>query len=709
MPTLKKPRKKGVTYKLVPRSYGDTDGEEGPVWVSEAEFYRNHQKPTVDEQEEDRAQRQFRMYAAAANAEFKEERSRLRHHTEGGDEGVEDEEDGEYYNEADEEGEWVDGDWEDGEDGEGEWEGEWAEEEEEAVGAPPPPPSRPSTHTTAAAATATTTTKPAKKAVSFVPPAAAAAALPASASTPLASALRGRAREEKRVRDEDDEDRDIANRRGTADDENAVAEKEAEEEEEEEKLFEDEVECEVTDDFLRQLVFGNGDDGDDGALAMEDEGEDEDDWDGLDQEDGEMWRLLTDEEKAAIKASRHRGTARRRKMAGAAAGEAEGEATRTHAADGTEYPTHDVTQRALDRQFTEMMREFNADARLNDAYTDDPRTHGALPMEKYMAALEEFVTERAGMDVETAEPRKNKGLIQQLKYLSHHAGAFDSDARGTYMTTLLPEKQQRFIEEFQRGTEEIRRAARMRLAQRQQAAAAAALITSPSTLTTATTAASSSRDANQEAVTAPEATLEAEEESEEDMIVLEVKSKADRLDCETAVSAYSTYYNQPNVIQAPRKSNSARRVKKSVGMVNGNVISATGTSKTAGTTDKALSDTTLTTAGVASKQKRKAAAATARKVQLRSSSDADADSGSDVEEGNGATTAARQVLDVIPTVRPRGETKEEKKLRRQAVKAAQRERRQAKSALKSMYRDVESEEVKRNATSQAARRTVHFM
>ena len=640
MPTFKKPRSKGTTYKLVPRSYGDTDGVAAPVWVSEAEFYRSHQNPTAAEEEE-KAQWQFRMYAAAANAEFREEGHQ--HHRA---EAAEDE--GEYYD-YDEE---IEGD---SVDGEGVEDEEEEEREEQEVN-------------TTATATANTATR---NTVSFALPSATSpsTAPPARSASAAAAAAPQLTRWAKHVRHGDGEAAEDGHESDAPDRTSNDAE------EGDKKLFDDEVECEVTDEFLRQLVFGGDSDGaagegDEEDFMNDDDDGGDDDWDGLDQEDGEMWRLLTEEEKAAIKASRHRGTARRRKVAAGSAA-----ATRTHAADGTEYPTHDVTQRALDRQFTEMMREFNADARLNDAYTDDPRTHGALPMEKYMTALEEFVMDRAGMDVETAEPHKNKGLIQQLKYLSHQAGAFDSDSRGTYMTTLLPEKQQRFVDEFQKGSEEIRRAARMRLAQRrQQAAAATALIPTPSPATSSDAAA---------AVPAGAQLLgedEEKEEEEEEMTVVEVKSKADRLDCETAVSAYSTYYNQPNVIQAPRRSNPARRTKKTVGMVSGNVISAEAADKTTRHGD------TTSAANSAEKKTKTAAAA-----QPRNASD---------EE---------DALATIPTVRRKDETKEEKRLRRQAVKAAQRERRQAKSALKSMYKTVESEEAKRSAASQAARRTVHFM
>ncbi|GET90426.1 hypothetical protein, conserved [Leishmania tarentolae] len=655
MPRIKKPRNKGITYKLVPRSYGDANGEDqGPLWVSEAEFFRQHQSaaPTEDE---DAARRQFSMYAVAANAEFNEERRHRR--AEEGEDGAcgvyddgeadaeegayEDEyydEEGEYYDDYDEEdGEWLDGDWKDDEKSEG----------------PHLQASMPKT-----------------------------ALLPASAADPALGSSRTLAASSC-PRGEDGNPRD--------------ADSAIDEEQEEERLFEDEVECEVTDDFLRQLVFGGGDGGEGGECE-----EDDSDWDGLDEEDSEMWRLLTDDEKAAIKAARRRGTARRRRAVDVADGEQRG-LSRTHAADGTEYPTHDTTQRALDRQFTEMMREFDADARLNDAYIDDPRTHGALPMDKYLTALEEFVANRAGIDVETAEPHKNKGLIQQLKYLSHNAGAFDSDARGVYMTTVLPEKQQRFVEEFQKETEGIRRAARMRLATRNASAAVGSPL-------------------DQAAAPAPppEEHDVTTEEDKEELIVMEVKSRADRLDCETAISAYSTYYNQPNVIQAPRRSAHARRMKKAPAFRGGceltdveagkNASDRNGGASTSATTvvkgsvirtgaTPSSSGSSNTASSTASSSAKKGG----RTVQVTEPM-CNADS-----EGVAMANGAARGVDVVLTVRRKDETKEEKMMRRQAVKAAQRERRQAKSALKNTYKAVESEELRRSATSQLARRTVHFM
>eukprot|EP00796_Vickermania_ingenoplastis_P000755 gene755-398_t len=404
-------------------------------------------------------------------------------------------------------------------------------------------------------------------------------------------------------------------------------------EDDEDPLFEDAVEGGVTDDFLRQLVLGTG-----GAAPREEwveEGDEEGEWEaegGEEEEeedipmDGEVWRLLSEEERAGVLAARRRGTQRRRTAVPAHVDPITGHA----------FPTHNTTTRAIDRQFTEMMKEFNVDADINDAYTDNPRTQGPLSVHQYIPALEEFVAERAGMDMETAELAKNKGRLQQLRLMAHREGAFDVDLRdgGVYFPTTQNEKQARFAESFMLETERIRAqaAARVRRARLAQDAEATQLEEAP----------------------APE---------EETLVVQRApaRSKADRVDCETVVSTYSTYYNQPNVIRPP--------------------ASSSGPGKPQHCHPKA-----------------------GRKGQPQhksGNSDSDGDAIS-------PSVGSRAALGPLIIERPKDETKEEKKQRRQAVKAAQRERRLEKSQLKKAYKMVEAEESRRAATAATARKTVHF-
>ncbi|KAF8276030.1 hypothetical protein TcBrA4_0128830 [Trypanosoma cruzi] len=345
-------------------------------------------------------------------------------------------------------------------------------------------------------------------------------------------------------------------------------------EEDDDKLFADQEEVEFTDDFLREVVFGDGD-----------------------EEDEEV-----------------------RSAGGGAKSATE------H--DGSVYVQHDVTKRGLDRQFTQMMREFNVDARLNDAYTDDPRAHGALGVDQYMRALEEFVVERAGVDYGTAEPRRNKGLIHQLQNMALSAGTDMSPEGELYTTTVLPDKQARFLEEFQREAEEIRQAARERM-QRQQ-------LDGP---------AKNFEDAVQ--------ATEQDDDDHEVYVLREVEDKENRLDCETAVSAYSTYFNQPNVIRAPSPGRRRRR--------HGDFSAAAATETT-------KEDGKLEDEDVVSK----------RGTQL------------------------------LALARHKGETREEKKMRQQLAKQVQRERRDKKRELKQAYKTLETDEAKRVKESQTAKKTVHF-
>lgn len=742
MPASKKARTKGTTYRLVQRSYEDEDF--GPnnqaVWVNESEYFRNTHGANRNgaaggggemmvDMEYDGFTGGFDTGDFPENGEGTTERNRRRvrfemdasapaaraHPYQGGQRG--DGGDDEEY----EEGEWEDDDEEEYEEYE---EGEWEDEEEEGEGGthdeapaalrPQAARSAPPTASSSPAAVFSASQAPAKPAIRRPAHAVAAAVAAHGKAEPKEGEKEGEGDYDRDDNDEDgsDEVGEKRNEEGVITDVN------------DDRLFEDEVQGEVTDDFLQQLIFGDAPHSGGGGGGDEDDGDDffgrddDDDNGDIDDEDGELWRLLTEEEKAAIRATRDRGTARRRKVV-KSAGDGTGAVPLT--VDGEAYPTHDTTQRSLDRQFTEMMREFNVDARINDAYTDDPRTHGALPMDKYMAALEEFVVDRAGVDMETTEPSKNKGLIQQLKLLTHRAGVFDTDHKGgVFLTTLMPDKQARFAEEFQRETERIRdearrriiiRAAKERLREQQASAAAAAVVGNEEGVTTTPSASPAVALPSGDVTTAVGSDPE-KEEDEEDFIIKEVKTVADRLDCETAVSAYSTYFNQPNVIKAPPTSALKRRkagqaMKKKTGRTYAAAAATDSSENRSGGknceedehVDKAAKPVPPGELGGHEHVKPAVASSSADVHETQSDVDSSEDDGVDVGNSKGA----------VPNVRVKGETKEEKKARRQAVKAAQRERRMEKSALKKAYREVEGDEAKRAATSQAARRTARLV
>lgn len=465
------------------------------------------------------------------------------------------------------------------------------------------------------------------------------------------------------------------------------------------KLFEDEVECEVTDEFLRQLVFGTGLTGASSSSSPsmggggrrrggEDDREEEEFSlpPGMDEE---VWNLLNEEERQAVMAAQQRGTRRRQRRAtalgqthedplhGEDEGPEKGGLLRHHELLGAEgedsYPTH-RDRRALEKQFDAMMAEFENDLTINDFFARDdegnstgtvqhadPRTAGALSIEKYSSALEEFVERRAGIDLETNEPRKNKGLVTQLKMLAYRAGPFDYDAdnHGVFLTNNVSNKQRKFVEEFLAEKEEIRRAAKLRILKRMLENKRREENGLPSLE-------EEEERADIERALSHDGKLPGHEKEETAFEVIEVKSrrKEDRLDCETAVSAYSSYYNQPNVIRAPP---SKRR---------------------GGGTAKAM------------------------KGNRMNKDDTDDDSGNDHEDesnGDGQPSSTAAQRPDVSFVREKMETKEEKKLRRQAVKQLQRERRQEKSNLKKAYKAVAQEEASRVAISQNAKRTISFL
>lgn len=297
--------------------------------------------------------------------------------------------------------------------------------------------------------------------------------------------------------------------------------------------------------------------------------------------------------------------------------------------DDESYPQHDTNQRAIDKQFSKMMREFEFDEEINDPETDDPRTRGPLEIDQYMTALEEFVENNVGYSTETAEPCKNKGLINQLKMMSHKNRIFDSNKDGVFLTTMLVDKKVRWIDEFRKSTEETLAAANERYQEylaRKQARRDAGL---PS---------------EDEAEVA-----EAEEEEEKEFEVVEIKPK-ERVDCETVLSTYSTLYNHPNIIAAAKKK---MNPNKAVAM---------------------------------ERQRQMKAREEAAMVKAMTEASPQ-DEEEEEEDGNDPLdTAAAMGIDL--TLRPKDESAEEKKLRRQLVKQLQREKREQKKQLKTAYRDA---------------------
>lgn len=533
-----------------------------------------------------------------------------------------------------------------------------------------------------------------------------------------------------------------------------------------EKLFEDEVECEVTDDFLRQLVFGSPQDTSQaGGADVHAQGERKVHFAGDVRESGtndnrssrqgmahgsrggpfaeldeEVVCMLTEEEKsamiAAYEASNGRavlGKTGQREMTGSIGGADDDE-------DAIALRVgHTHSDRALEAQFDQVMQEFNADAHLNDAYADDPRMHGPLGMDKYMMALEEFVADRAGIDLETTEPAKNKGLIHQLKMLAHRAGVLDVDRHGgVFLTTVPSNRQSRFAAEFHAETERIRHEARQRMEQHQShnmSSNHAADTGEPrgQQVESTTTAAAAQQPLTRESAHPASVTMEKDDgasesgsaRSDDRYVMMNVRTKADRVDCETAASVYSTYFNQPNVIRAtamrkPAKARTnvvgggdsvARRTKESKAPLYnaaGSCPASVGKSQDAvPTRDASGAGEARTKTDCVSVEE----TPITEKARQTSTSSTDMtksrrhiDTVADVPVAVGAYVVARGEK----VLRPKEETAEEKRKRQKAVKAMQRERRHEKSKIKSLYKTVERDEIKRESVMKAAHSTVHI-
>jgi protein LTV1 len=309
-----------------------------------------------------------------------------------------------------------------------------------------------------------------------------------------------------------------------------------------------------------------------------------------------------------------------------------------------EYPEHNPSEmnRAIDKQYSKMMREFDVDEDINDAEVDDPRTHGPLEVDQYMTALEEFVEDKAGYDMDTAEPKKNKGLLNQLKMLSHRNRIFDANNEGVFVTTLLPDKASRFMAEFKRETDEIRAKARDAVEASKQRTAEQVAVG----------LAMEEEEEAPEAVPTDTNVTQGTSASAADYDVVELVQK-ERFDCETVLSTYSTLYNHPNVIAAARKKMNPNKA-------------------------------------MAMERKRQHEERVAKMASQHKNHEDDINEESDEESADdedGALARANELgLDL--SVRPKDESAEEKKLRRQLVKQLQREKRQQKKELKTVYRDT---------------------
>ncbi|CAD2218517.1 protein LTV1 [Angomonas deanei] len=451
------------------------------------------------------------------------------------------------------------------------------------------------------------------------------------------------------------------------------------------QLFGESEETEITDDFLKQLISGvglqnnnnennNNENEDEDDFYDEEEYENNDDGDFLG--DTELWDLLTPEEREAIQNSSLRGTKRRHN-------------SHNNNEFEKDYPSHDATDYGvLEKQFEECFKEFDYDETINSVENEnDPRTQGPLPVSKYYAALEEYIVSRAGVNVHSLELNKNKGFYNQIKNLEYKEGLYfdynnnnnnenTEEENGYYLTTVAPKKDENFAKEFYQETEKIKNFAKKRILMKEKiieklraqgdkteeeidAVVEHFLRTYSFVNNNNENNNNNNNNENnemrfnyyqymqdmEERYRKNKNYLYEEEETEKDEILRKINQKIKkmeepRMDCETAISYASTYYNQPNVLTAPPRKNKPHKNKK-----------------------------------------------------MQQHSEKDTHSDEEEEEG-------RYTQQVLVVQRPKEETKEERKQRQKAVKEFQRERRKQKSDLKNAYSAMEKEEVTRQRRAQ---------
>ena len=163
----------------------------------------------------------------------------------------------------------------------------------------------------------------------------------------------------------------------------------------EERIFEDEIEEDFDENWIRQMMTGEGVEGFEDIV----------DGDDFDEE------------------------AKHRRM--------------TLAAMYAKYPKHEE-RGANEKQFDQMMADFDLDEDIHEA---DPRTHGALPVQSYAAAMEQFIAENAGTSIMggSEQPVRHKGYIKQLHIMAKNNDALSMPGREVLTVT---DRREREIDSF---------------------------------------------------------------------------------------------------------------------------------------------------------------------------------------------------------------------------------------------------------------------
>ena len=337
------------------------------------------------------------------------------------------------------------------------------------------------------------------------------------------------------------------------------------------------------------------------------------------------------------------------------------------------YNVHATDGRAIDRQYQRMLREFEIDATINNFAQNnedvDPRTRGPLEIQQYVPLLQEFAEENAGYSQLSDDPLKHKGLINQLRGMTRENRVFDTDQDGEYKISILPDKATRKRMEFRRDAEGNKELT-LKFIKQQEEARQRGLV----------------RDVD---ASAEHAVLDRNgnriKERDEEL----PKRFQQRYDCETILTTASTAFNHPNIIVVAGKKKlnmkEALRRAREGGFGPQKSAEANTPSPAAAASSAALPGT-LTVHSSTIHADPNAGKAT------KTSKDARAESSEEEEEDDD-----EDMIIIDPTERPKGESKEEKRIRKEIVKQMQREKRMQKKVLGSAYKAAEGAHAKKAA------------
>ena len=333
------------------------------------------------------------------------------------------------------------------------------------------------------------------------------------------------------------------------------------------------------------------------------------------------------------------------------------------------YNVHAPDGRAIDRQYQRMLREFEVDAKINN-FTEreedlDPRTRGPLEIKQYVPLLQEFAEDNAGFSHLSDDPLKHKGLINQLRGMTRENRVFDVDKEGEYVISILPDKATRKRQEFRRDAEDNKDVTLQFIRQQEEARM---------------------RDRADEDVQASHAVLDRHgnkrEVTEEDL----PKRMQQRYDVETILTTASTAFNHPNVIAAGAKKKlnmrEAMRRAREGGFAAQKAAAA---APTPAASSAALPGTLTVHSSTTHADPNMGFNGAGAGGQL-------------AEEASVEESEDEDDMDVItidPTQRPKGESKEEKRIRKEIVKQMQREKRMQKKVLGSAYKSAEGDHAKK--------------